>query len=437
MAVCYCSSVVDDGTVTIKPRLFVSHASGGDRAFLETCVAEFAAAGFEVLIDYDQIDAGGAWRNVIHEMLVACDAAVVLFGERALTSRWVLKEATILTWRHSLDRAFKVVPVLLPGVSPPDLVSETFSPLQLDNIQQVAANDAREIAAVVGKSLVGLVRSDSPFDRLAIGIADLLGRVGDGTLELACRRNFQVPYRVGPHGRRQFAELLADKILLNPANCVAQAIQILKELSPTLTADVAAQILSAVETLWVDPEAAGAIPPIVARVAGRHGIFIHGTYIAEFTAEMYVRRAFLLDDGNVNVVPIDAAPAGEWEVHVVEGVRSWWRENLAPRSATKNARRKDADVDAYINLSKSRWFILVPTFPSSALVSKLRVAYPKATYLYWCEEAPAQGDRLPDGVYSICPPLDPDVEAAAFVDWNDKGTFLNNLRNKQGASQGQ
>ena len=80
------------------------------RARLETALK---AKGLDVWLDKRNLEAGGLWREGIHEGLGSCDGAVLLLSTEALESGWVLKEATILTWRFFLGSRVRIVPILL------------------------------------------------------------------------------------------------------------------------------------------------------------------------------------------------------------------------------------------------------------------------------------------------------------------------------------
>src|ERR1700694_2670824 len=103
-----------------KTRVFVSHSSKGADAAkrLDDVHSGLQGRGYDVLMDICDIRSGEEWRQKIHRMLAQCHAAVILFNQDAIDSRWVLKEATILAWRHALERpAFKLLPVRLGDVA--------------------------------------------------------------------------------------------------------------------------------------------------------------------------------------------------------------------------------------------------------------------------------------------------------------------------------
>jgi hypothetical protein len=86
---------------------------------------------------------GDVWQEGIHRALATCSGAVILLSPEALLSGWVLKEATILSWRVFMGERVKVVPVLL-GVTRKDLVEKGFGAVSLDAIQWVEVPEATD-----------------------------------------------------------------------------------------------------------------------------------------------------------------------------------------------------------------------------------------------------------------------------------------------------
>ena len=70
-------------------RLFISHGLDksvrADMRFLDTLETALTGAGHEVLMDRSQLQAGDTWQAVLHEMLAACDGALLLLSPRALS----------------------------------------------------------------------------------------------------------------------------------------------------------------------------------------------------------------------------------------------------------------------------------------------------------------------------------------------------------------
>ena len=102
------------------PRLFVSHSSK-DRELTEEVRDLILPPGevdptCEILLDIDRLDDGRPWEPYLHEWMARCHAGLVLLTENSVMSDWVLKEATILSWRVSLDPSFKLFIACSPEV---------------------------------------------------------------------------------------------------------------------------------------------------------------------------------------------------------------------------------------------------------------------------------------------------------------------------------
>ena len=77
---------------------------------------------YEVFLDVrGGLTAGDIWQDGLHSALRNCAAGVVLLTPESLESGWVLKEATILSWRVFQREPILLVPVVL-GVTDDDLV---------------------------------------------------------------------------------------------------------------------------------------------------------------------------------------------------------------------------------------------------------------------------------------------------------------------------
>src|SRR5215207_1220095 len=89
---------------------------------------------------------GDIWQDGLHHALRMCSAGIVLLTPESLESGWVLKEATILSWRVFLLEPVVLVPIVL-GVSEEELTRRGFGALNLDRIQwvRVAASDQASI----------------------------------------------------------------------------------------------------------------------------------------------------------------------------------------------------------------------------------------------------------------------------------------------------
>ncbi len=104
------------------------------------------------------LQAGDIWENGLHQALRSCSGAVVLLSPEAIESGWVLKEATILSWRVFLDEPVVLIPIVL-GVSTNDLEKKGFGPLSLNRIQwvRVEGTSSDDIESAVEATVDALV----------------------------------------------------------------------------------------------------------------------------------------------------------------------------------------------------------------------------------------------------------------------------------------
>jgi TIR domain len=115
---------------------------------------------YEVFLDVrGGLQAGDIWQDGLHSALRTCAAGVVLLTPESLESGWVLKEATILSWRVFERQAVILVPVVL-GVPADELARRGFGALALDQIQwvRVTGTDDAALASAVTEIVKSLDR---------------------------------------------------------------------------------------------------------------------------------------------------------------------------------------------------------------------------------------------------------------------------------------
>jgi hypothetical protein len=174
-------------------RIFISHSShtDEDRNFVQRLRESLTNKGYEVLLDLSELQAADDWNEEIHEWLAACHAGIVLLTPHSIERPWVLKEATILTWRRSLDtRHFKLFPALFDDVTDAMLEKAKFAPLVIKSLQAVAGKTPEAIANEVAQIIGDPMEVETPLDQLAKVLADLLvpPNAGQSTAEKLARK---------------------------------------------------------------------------------------------------------------------------------------------------------------------------------------------------------------------------------------------------------
>jgi hypothetical protein len=144
----------------LKRRLFISHSSQ-DPALTDAVAnalrdAEGNHPGFEILVDRDCLQPGVPWSSQLDAMMAYAHAGLLLITPAAISRPdWIRKEAYILSWRQSLDPAFRLFCVLLDGVQPQDLDAPALAPALLNSIQRLKATDPAAIGAEIRASAPG------------------------------------------------------------------------------------------------------------------------------------------------------------------------------------------------------------------------------------------------------------------------------------------
>src|SRR5687767_1351822 len=138
---------------------------------------------YDVLVDVDTLQAGKPWPRQLHEWMARCHAAVLLLTTSAAKSPWVLKEATILAWRRSLDTNFLFFTARVDDAKDADLTAAGFDPLMLGEIQRLTSSDATGMAAEIRQALRKAAAAQTPYDSLCSALEDLAQDVKDRTLK--------------------------------------------------------------------------------------------------------------------------------------------------------------------------------------------------------------------------------------------------------------
>jgi hypothetical protein len=176
-------------------RLFISHSSPTEesRERLRELAAKIQAAAapetpVRVLVDEEQIASADDWRRRIAFMLHVCHGGLVLVDDAALSSQWVLAEATFLSLRHEVDNAFVFLPVSF--LDEPDLEKAKQARAEQRRFLNDTAWDVVKLPAVQ------YVRGETPTEIADRIVSDL-------------RKKNSLPWTVSPANR--LASQLASK----------------------------------------------------------------------------------------------------------------------------------------------------------------------------------------------------------------------------------
>lgn len=230
------------------------------------------AVAIDILADYARLQDGAPWPKQLHEWLARSHAGLILLTENALASDWVLKEATILTWRQSLEKGFLVFIACDKAVITGEkLKAYRYSPLSLPSIQWVDSLDAATIATHV-RHAIGPAPPRTLFDQLVGYLTDLMtDTVKPNTMKvLAERLRVQAPaWDPNRDERAQYLEEIARRLLSESLGGFNGVNELIAELARTVHAEPLNAILNFVAPYWVDAEVAGRLRALNGRTPPR------------------------------------------------------------------------------------------------------------------------------------------------------------------------
>ena len=277
-----------------KARIFISHSAKETRA-QEVQAALYTAledsAALVPLMDKRDLEPGDMWRARINLWVGGCDAAVVLLSPKALQSDWVFYEAALLSYRNERDSGFLVLPVYV-DVTPEEVAASRLHPTAMTSIQLVpgAGRTVEAIVEDVVKELAkAACRGDSPMERRAKRLADLLQQVQEKQLRAAAAFiKFDL--------KRWLPEDDARLLLAIQLQSVGMklAVPALLKLGGSLPVGTSAQaridwlqqVVELVASSWVDEKAIACIAPIAKGEAKPFSLGLNA--VSPVTATMYV-----------------------------------------------------------------------------------------------------------------------------------------------------
>ena len=366
-------------------RVFISHSSI-DADLTRALCSQLAApddskgCACEPLVDYTALKPGVEWPLYLHEMMAECQAAVVLITEHAVVSPWVLKEATILTWRRSLDPDFTLFVARDPAVvSDARLDAERFGPLLLPSIQQLPVTDAGLVSGAVRSRLKALAPPATPFDSVLSPVRDLVAQVARSAEtsiqnvadKLGVAAGGWRP-KVTPNDARNYA--IATKLVCGRLGQYKSVDELFGELAQTAPpANVLEQLLNVVGPHWLDAEAAGRLPLMLAGGARRAAI-LNGAFVNDFTAAMFMRRAHPLSLRH-SLIPTAGGSSGA----IVADVTAQICEHMRARDGWTGT---DAAIVEELALAEALRYVLIPEPPpDQASLDALTARFPTLVFL--------------------------------------------------------
>jgi hypothetical protein len=384
-------------------------------------------SGHEVLLDFDRLDPGAKWRNVLDEWMASCHAAVVMLDKVALSSPWVLKEATILAHRAARDAQFLLFPVLLDGVQRTDLSKDDspFSKLYLDAIQRVSKTAPQGIAEEVLQEL-GKLSSvpKTPLDELADALSYQLETANSAELERICVRLTGKSVNWSPQDSRaeRCAREIALAIVRGERGGYATGRELIRSLSIAgLVKERAKRALNYAAPLWVAGRSAATLADLAQRNASNTitpgqatacwATVINGAYVPNYTADIYVRRAYLPKHETIRT--IDGGESDARAEDLIDRIRT----EVKNRERLSGA--KPAAIDRFLSGRTTPYFIVLPPpCPDEVTLRTLQNQYPRVTFILHTGEDLPDDEVWPARVVPLTPSVDLDMELAAYGDYN-------------------
>ena len=395
--------------MSIIPSIFVSHGSKDNELTEHICqrlrpASDGTSWGYDVLVDFTELKPGVDWPLQLHEYMAKCSAAVLLLTNDAVTSPWVLKEATILSWRHALDKNFKVFTVRFPEVTEELLQVNKFNPLSLDLIQQITSTDPDVISQKIRDVIGQPVHADTPFDKVIKDLSDLLMSVGNNKLQLIAEKLRVAPPQWRPEKdlRSQFVEEIARQVVCGMLGHYEGFHQLINDLSFTTPCETIKQIYRIISPYWVAPEAAGRLPRLCA-IKRRCAAAMNGARVNDFTARMYLRRAFPLSN-LYDLILTAGGNAENWANHFKKEICEHIRRDRGTSQSDEQiiAELKDETPGLFV--------VLPPPLPDSESLQQLMSLFPSVTFILWTGSELERNEQLLD-VEWLEPPVDLKKEA--------------------------
>jgi hypothetical protein len=384
-----------------KPLVFISHSAKD--ALAQKVLRELhkvLSKDFEVLLDCEELRANDDWRRELHTWMGLCNGAVILLSEDAFChSDWVLREATILTYRREDEKDFVLIPVLLPDVTPTRLRKKTpFAPLEIGAIQAVTGDSPDEIA---GRVLAGLERLRGPSRRQTTlqRVEEVVAGILFAELE-AGRRNpkqlfdaaaAEMGRRVSWKPMRGYSEQMARHLL---SSSLEKSTKALVYLTPFFkNKDEVYRLLdNYLQPFWVNPDAVPELARMNKHPRGERAVCVNGSEYP-FTSESYVLRACGVIRKWVYATITETNGFEEAAPAARQLIENEILRQVAPKVGfrkTDNPVPESIERELYRREAEEPFFILVPRGYDEGLIEWLRGRFKSFTFFF------LNGEQVPD-----------------------------------------
>ncbi len=409
-------------------RLFVSHATEDWGSTTESVheALEASDRDFDVLLDRDRLVKGRDWAPYLHEWMARCDAGLILLTGNALESDWVLKEATILSWRHAMHPTFPLFVARAPGVSRARVSESLFRPLDLGAIQWIGGIEPHLVVGEVENGTAGMGVPTSPFDLMVGKLTDLFGKIGSTSVGVvAGKLNVFREWWPADQEEVRFVEVIARHLLCGdlgeygrdpdggPAGVIRGLEGLIGDLGETPHAEVLPKILRILATHWVDGAAAGPLA-LLPRYTERRAVGLNGRYVLDFTSKVYLTRAHLADASKYYFLPVAGGNDGGFVAHYTSEICRAVQEE--PENDWMSGLEEDEVIEELRDMSSSRYVILPDPKPDRTDLGKLLDLFPTINFVLWTGPRLERDPEL-DRVDWAEPEVDGEVEKREMKDY--------------------
>ena len=399
-------------------RIFISYTSRDEisKQMSELLFNELNNAGFAAWRDQERLEHGEKWHDKLTLNLVGSHAGVVLLSPAALNSEWVLKEATYLKVRSDGSRDFKVVAVLLDGLTPDTINSDdNFKTLRFSDDQMVFLSKTKICRAVI-KALneVKLLWSSTrPEDRLIEDIMIMLKSQTKCDDRALLRLADDLDLKLDdwfPDGSlknsltRELARLMATK----PPHLVAKAIgtKIISLIEPT----EARKLIQHIMPFRINGHGAQRLAEIAGQAPPGAAAGLNAT--DPKIAILYLRRA----SGSLagwHRVQINA-------VYDPEGGGTDLVAEVRKAIMIKRHMTTEAELDNYLADLKDPYFVIVPSQIDGTVLLKLRQALGNLCFFVLTADLHPECPLCEsEGLVFLAPPLAGEAEKNILDGYND------------------
>ncbi|HYC88685.1 MAG TPA: toll/interleukin-1 receptor domain-containing protein [Thermoanaerobaculia bacterium] len=402
-------------------RVFVSHSSEENKAVLDAIAEAFRqrSSDFTLLMDTEELKAGDAWRARINLWLGACDAAVLVLSEQALTKPWVLYEAAILSYRNRGGK-FLIVPVILGDPEGKLLKDRRLDAPHISEIQAVRLSDPEEIADAVMQRLAGYQAEVArPIGTAVSRILTILDGLPEHLLnEASDFLKLKLPWEPGEKPLVPFAERLLGASTDEAIDALLAVRDFLEEKPKKVK-----ELCELVAASWVDPKAIEELPEIAQAATGR-AVALNAA-LAQ-TARMYQVAACPTNRAHfISCVEVFPEPQ-TLEDEIVAKVEKELHDFIKPKGENVRAALKRAD--------KQLIFVAIPSIGfTDAVVERLQKEFPSVTFFFLTGNQGAPVSAVERNLLKLIVPQLNDMEETTFN--ANHGRLMGNVVDPMGWSK--